>query len=52
MDPNVKLIVSSGYLDILDISEYEEHEFTAVLAKPFSVTGLTRVVFELIEGSS
>ena len=40
IDPEVKVIVSSGYATDTIMSEYKKYGFTAVIAKPYSVSQL------------
>ncbi len=44
MDPDVKLIVSSGYSNDPVMANYQEYGFKAALAKPFDISTLKRTM--------
>lgn len=44
LDPAVKAIVSSGYSNDPIMAEYESHGFAGVIAKPYTIEGLSRVL--------
>ena len=48
IDPEVKAIVSSGYHTDPVMSSYREHGFCAVIAKPYELEALGRVVAEVL----
>ena len=48
IDPDVKAVVSSGYSGDEVLSDYREHGFRAVLAKPYSLAELQGVLGELL----
>lgn len=50
IDPGAKVIVSSGYSSDDIMSDYGKFGFSAVIAKPYRVTDLGRVVKEVIGG--
>ena len=50
LDPGVKAIVSSGYSHDQVLSSFQEHGFRAVIAKPYRMEELSRVVFDVIRG--
>jgi PAS domain S-box-containing protein len=52
MDPEVKAIVSSGYSECHTLGEFQENGFRGVLAKPYSIQEMQRVIQETISGSS
>ncbi len=49
LDPEVKVVVSSGYSDSSLISEYKFHGFSACLAKPFGVDALKDILDLLLK---
>lgn len=51
LDPDVNVIVSSGYSDDPVMSDYKQHGFNAVLVKPFTVEKLSRVLTEVFEAT-
>jgi len=48
IDPNVKAIVSSGYSTDPIMSEFEQYGFKGVIAKPYQIEELSRMVSEII----
>lgn len=48
IDPEVKVIASSGYTNDANISQYQESGFQAVLAKPYSIIELSEVLQKVI----
>lgn len=54
IDPEVKAIVSSGYSDYPVMSNYLEFGFVGMIAKPYKITDLSRVVHQVLsqEGGS
>jgi CheY-like chemotaxis protein len=50
IDPNIKAIVSSGYATDPVMSRHRDYGFCAMLAKPYEVTDLGRVVNEVVKG--
>jgi len=48
IDPNVKAIVSSGYLNDPIIFEFEQYGFKAALAKPYDVLKLSETITQVI----
>jgi PAS domain S-box-containing protein len=51
IDPEINAIVSSGYFDDPVIANYRKHGFKGVLAKPFVITELQKVLEDVIEKS-
>ena len=51
IDPKVKAIVSSGYSSDPIMSEYREYGFSGVIAKPYTLDGLSRALHEVISSS-
>jgi two-component system, cell cycle sensor histidine kinase and response regulator CckA len=49
LDPEVKAVVSSGYVDSSTISEYQSRGFNACLAKPYEVDALREVLNVLLK---
>ena len=50
MDPKVKAIVSSGYANAPIMSNYKKHGFCAVVAKPYTMSELSKVLLGVIAG--
>ncbi len=50
IDPNVRAIVSSGYSNDAVIADYRSHGFMAMVAKPYRMEDLARVLNEAITG--
>jgi len=48
IDPNVSVLVSSGYWKDKTMSEYENFGFKGVITKPYNIEELGRLVHELI----
>lgn len=48
LDPNVKAIVSSGYSTDPIMSEFEQYGFKGIMAKPYQIEELSRMVSEII----
>jgi PAS domain S-box-containing protein len=48
IDPEAKAIVSSGYSDDLIMSDFRQHGFKGVLAKPYRLSRLNQVLREVI----
>jgi PAS domain S-box-containing protein len=48
IDPNIKIIVSSGYSNDPIMANYAEYGFNGVIAKPFNIEELIRVLNEVI----
>jgi PAS domain S-box-containing protein len=48
IDPAVKAIVSSGYVDDPVMSEYREYGFSAMLVKPYTIEELRKAVQDVI----
>ncbi|HOI15684.1 MAG TPA: response regulator [Geobacteraceae bacterium] len=47
LDPDVRAVVSSGYYDEPVLANYQNYGFHAVLAKPYRIEDLTKVLREL-----
>ena len=52
IDPDAKLIVSSGYSNDSVMADHVAHGFCAVLAKPYTMTELIAVMRPLIDGDA
>jgi two-component system cell cycle sensor histidine kinase/response regulator CckA len=48
IDPGVKAIVSSGYSDDPIMADYREYGFSGVIAKPYRISELSRILQEVI----
>lgn len=48
IDPGVRAIVSSGYSDDPIMAEYPQYGFRGVVAKPYTVEELSRVLHQVI----
>lgn len=48
IDPDVKAIVSSGYSNDTVMADYKEYGFKAIIAKPYSIEELSRVLHNVI----
>lgn len=51
INPALKAIVSSGYANDPVMSHYREHGFCAMIAKPYEIAALGRMVGEVLSGS-
>jgi CheY-like chemotaxis protein len=52
LDPNLKAIVSSGYSVDPIMSDYQKHGFLGIIAKPYKIEDLSKVVDSVINGGS
>ncbi|ACB75753.1 PAS domain S-box protein [Opitutus terrae] len=52
LDPNVRAVVSSGYSSDPVLANYREHGFCGVVAKPYEVADLARVLRSVLGGSN
>jgi len=50
-DPEVKVIISSGYSNDRLITEYRQYGFTGVITKPYEIRGLGETLSEVIRGA-
>ena len=48
IDPGVKAIVSSGYIDDPVIAKYKDHGFSGMVAKPYTIEELRKAVQDVI----
>jgi two-component system cell cycle sensor histidine kinase/response regulator CckA len=48
LDPKLKAIVSSGYSDDPIMADYKKYGFSGVIGKPYRVSDLSRVLYEVI----
>ena len=48
VDSQARLIISSGYSDDPIMANYRDYGFSAVIPKPFEITGLSRVLHQVI----
>ena len=51
IDPDVKGIVSSGYSEDPGITGYEQHGFSGVVAKPYTLEELGEKLSEVLFGT-
>ncbi|MEW6379523.1 MAG: MASE3 domain-containing protein [bacterium] len=51
IDPKVNAIVSSGYSGDPIVSEYRQHGFQGVVAKPYNLEGLSRELHRVLKGT-
>jgi PAS domain S-box-containing protein len=49
LDPDVKTIVSSGYSNDSVMSNFKEYGFSGMVAKPYQIDELKKVLFEVLE---
>jgi len=52
IDRNVKAIVSSGYSDDSIMSDFGKYGFSAVIAKPYLITELSKTVHQVLMGGN
>ncbi len=52
IDPEVKVIVSSGYSNDRLITEYRRYGFSGVITKPYEIKGLSETLFKVIRGKN
>jgi CheY-like chemotaxis protein len=50
INPDVKAIVSSGYANNPLMAEYKSYGFKGVVAKPYEINELSRVLYKIIHG--
>jgi CheY-like chemotaxis protein len=50
MDPNARIIVSSGYSNDPVMSDYREYGFVNIAAKPYKIEELSRILHDVING--
>jgi DNA-binding NarL/FixJ family response regulator len=48
IDPGVKAIISSGYIDDPVMADYSEYGFSGVVAKPYTLAELGKAVQDVI----
>lgn len=48
IDPQVKAIVSSGYSDDPILANFEDYGFSGVIAKPYNIAELSKILHEVI----
>jgi DNA-binding NarL/FixJ family response regulator len=51
LDPNVKAIVASGYFNDPIMADYKKFGFSGVIAKPFNLDEIRRLVQRITTGS-
>ena len=50
IDPQVKAIVSSGYSDDPIMADFQKYGFSGVIAKPYRISELGKILHEVIMG--
>lgn len=50
IDPQVKAIISSGYSDDRAMANFEQHGFSAIVAKPYSIQEISRTLQRVLVG--
>jgi len=50
IDPRVKAIVSSGYSNDLVLADFRRYGFQGVVAKPYGIEGLRKILSKVIKG--
>ena len=50
LDPKVRAIVASGYLQNPVLTNYRDHGFCGMVTKPYSISELLREVSRAMEG--
>ena len=48
IDPQVKAIVSSGYSDDPIMADFQKYGFSAVIAKPYRISELGKILREVV----
>ena len=48
IDPQIKVIVCSGYSEDPIMSEFARYGFSGVIAKPYKISQLSKVLHEII----
>jgi two-component system CheB/CheR fusion protein len=48
LDPGARLVLSSGYTEDLDITEFADHGFQGALTKPYGVSAICAVVAKVL----
>ena len=52
IDPQVKAIVSSGYSDDPIMADFQKYGFSGVIAKPYRISELGKILHDVIMGKS
>jgi len=50
IDPQVKAIVSSGYSDDPIMADFQKYGFSGVIAKPYKISELGKILHEVFMG--
>jgi CheY-like chemotaxis protein len=50
LDPQVKAVVSSGYSDDAIMADFQKYGFSGVIAKPYRISELGKILYEVIMG--
>ena len=50
IDPQVKAVVSSGYSDDPIMADFQKYGFSGVIAKPYRISELGKILHEVVMG--
>jgi len=52
IEPNIKVIVSSGYSNNPVMAEYQKYGFSGVVAKPYKIEELSQTLYQVLQADS
>ena len=52
IEPEAKVIVSSGYSEDLVLAEFKQYGFKGILPKPYESRSMSKVLHEVIQGKT